>query len=269
MAALVEERIRVPTGSVQVFRAGGGDDVVYLHSASGEGAGTEFLERLADSFSVSAPMFPGFGDSEGIESIDDIEDAAFHLVDVLDALGLERPHLVGMSLGGWLAAELATRYPDRVGCLVLVNPAGLYLRGAEIKEIFGRPLDDLSRDLFADPEHPMALMMVQMEEMNRSRPAEIPFELVKPFFASLAATAKLAWNPYLHNPKLQGRLPRVRSRTLVVHGSSDGLIPRQHAETYARIVPGARLVDVEGGGHLLALEKPAELAALVDGHLAG
>lgn len=263
MATMTEERLSTAVGKVVVLRGGQGRPLVYLHSATGEGAGTPLLDQLAESFSVSAPLFPGFGDSEGIDSISDIEDAAFHVLDLLDVLGASpAPVLVGLSLGGWLAAEVATRWPERVGALVLVNPAGLHLQGAPIAEIFGRDPGELAEDLFADQSHPLAQVMHQMDELVASG-AEVPFELVKPVLQSLAATAKVGWDPYLHNPKLRKRLPRITAPTLVVHGAADRLIPRAHAEVYAAEIPGARLVDVEGAGHLLCLERPEELVRLL------
>ena len=265
---VVASKAESAIGSIELRRGGSGPVVVYLHSASGEGPGLEFLDELAVSQQVVAPMFPGFGSSEGIEAIEDMEDAVFHLLDLWDRWELRRPNVVGLSLGGWMAAELATRYPDRVGGLVLVNPAGLYIPGHPVKEIFGRPLDELAADLFADQDHPVAQVMRQMASATAAG-TEIPFELIRPVLASLAATAKLAWDPYLHNPKLAKRLPRVSSDTLVVHGDQDGLIPRAHAEAYAAGIPGARLVDVQGAGHLIPLEKAGELAKLVTEHLAG
>ena len=170
-------------------------------------------------------MFPGFGDSEGLDQIDDMEDATFHLLDLFERLDVERPILVGSSLGGWMAAELATRYPDQVSRLVLVNPAGLYLAGAEIKDIFGRGVAEMVPDLYFDQQHPMAQLMLQFAALAADRDAELPFEMVKPVFQTMAATAKLGWDPYLHNPKLRKRLRRVSAPTLVVRGAADTLIP--------------------------------------------
>lgn len=264
-ASISEERLGTAVGSVELRRGGSGPALVYLHSATGEGAGMSFLEDLAHDHAVVAPMFPGFGESEGIESIEDMEDAVFHLLDLFDRLELASPDLVGLSLGGWMAAELATRYPDRVGRMVLVNPAGLYIPGAEIKEIFGRPLDELAADLFADRAHPVARAMIELASLT-AEGHQVPFEALRPMLGALAATAKLAWDPYLHNPKLARRLPRVSAPTLVVHGVSDGIVPRAHAEAYAAAIPDARLVDVEGAAHLLPLEQPAALASLVRDH---
>jgi pimeloyl-ACP methyl ester carboxylesterase len=273
MAAVSEEKLSTQVGKVQVFRGGptgaGAESVVYLHSAQGETPGLPLLETLAESFDTVAPVFPGFGESEGIESIDDIEDAVFHLLDVFDSLGLSAPVIVGLSLGGWMAAEIATRYPERVGRLVLVNPAGLYIPGAEIKEIFGRNLDELATELFFDQAHPVAALMHQMASLSMATlSGDVPFEMLKPIIQSQAATAKLGWDPYLHNPKLQKRLYRVTAPTLVVHGEADGLIPRAHAEAYAAGIAGARLVDVPEAGHMLSLEKPDQLTALVKAFVA-
>lgn len=260
---LVEERLSTAVGKIQLRRAGHGRPVVYLHSAMGEGAGLELLEDLADSFEVLAPVFPGFGESEGLEQIDGIEDAAFHTLDVIEQLGLERPPvLVGLSLGGWMALEVATRWSDRLDGLVVVNPVGLHLDGAPIKDIFGRDPAELARDLFADANHPLVQAAQHLSGLNEQKLA-LPFELVKPLMQSMAATAKVGWDPYLHNPKLRGRLHRIRVPTLVVHGEEDRLLPRAYAETFAAEIPGARLVDVPGAGHLLALERPAELVGLV------
>lgn len=240
--------------------------LVYLHSANGEAAGMTLLEILAASGPVFAPVFPGFGSSEGIEHIDDIEDAAFHVLDVLDSLGLPEVDLVGMSLGGWMAAEVAVRWPGRVRRMVLVNAVGLYVEGCPITEIFGRKLDELAGELYADPDFPVAALMREMAAFE-SDPGAIPFDLVRPVVQAQAATAKLGWNPYLHNPKLHRRLGRITSPTLVVRATRDRIVPVEHARAYAQGIPRASLVEVDDAAHLAAIEKPVEVAGLVSAHL--
>ena len=268
--ALAEERIDTAVGKVQVWRAGAGAPILYLHSAMGEGPGLAFLEELAATNDVIAPVFPGFAESEGLDRIDDIEDAAFHVLDLLDQLGLDAVPLVGLSLGGWMAAEVATRYPERVSRLVLVNPAGLYVEGAPVTDIFGKSPAELAAVLFADQSHPVAQMMHALAERydDPAAMADIPLELLLPMVKAMSATAKLAWDPYLHNPKLGRRLHRITSPTLIVHGTEDKLFARGHAEAYAAGINGARIVDVKGAGHMLPLERPEELAALVRDFLA-
>jgi len=265
MAALASSFVSTAVGDVQVRRGGAGQPLVYLHSATGEGEGLAFLEALAEQFTVIAPMFPGFGESQGIELIDDVEDAAFHLRDLFDRLDLGAPRIVGLSLGAWLSLELLTRWPDRATDLVLINPVGLYLEGAPIKDIFGRSPGEMADDLFADQAHPVAQMMHAMDELRNDMAltSEIPFELVRPVMQTMAATARLGWDPYLHNPKLPRRLSVLTCPTLVVRGAKDTLVPAAHAEYYADHLPLARLHVIDDAAHLVPLEKPDELAATV------
>ena len=265
MTTLDTQFVPSPVGKIEVRRGGSGPALVYLHSAMGEGAGLPLLDELAAISELYAPMFPGFGESEGIEQIDDMEDAVFHLLDLFDELDLAVPAVMGLSLGAWMAVEIATRYPERVGPLVLVNPVGLYLPDAPIKDIFGRSPAELARDMFADQSHPIAQMMTAIGEF-RSDPAmtrNLTFDMIKPMAQTMAATAKLGWDPYLHDPKLPKRLHRVASPTLVVRGIQDTLVPAEHARYYSEHIEGARLVEIEGAAHLLSLEKPAELTAAV------
>jgi pimeloyl-ACP methyl ester carboxylesterase len=264
MSALEEARVDTEVGKIQLFRGGSGAPLVYLHSGGGEST-MPVLDTLADSYDVIVPVFPGFGESEGIEQIDGMDDAVFHLLDVWDRLGLHAPSVLGTSLGGWLAIELAVRYPERVGRLVVVNPVGLYLEGAPMAELFGRSPGELAHMMFADQEHPTAAAMHGMDEFTGDvgKQVEVPLELVLPMWKALGATARLGWDPYLHDPKLRKRLRRISAPTLVVRGASDGLVPAAHAETYAAEIPDARLVVVDEAAHWLPLEQPERLAALV------
>lgn len=266
MAQITTELFETNVGKVQLRRGGAGDPLVYLHSAAGEGEGLQLLNKLADAYSLYAPMFPGFAESEGIERIDSIEDAVFHLLDLFDRLDLQSPAVMGLSLGGWMAAELATRYPDRVSRLVLMNPAGLYIQGAEIKDIFSRSPADMAQDLFYDKSTPMAQVMLQLDR-TMSDPANLsnlPFEMLEPTLKAMTATARLAWNPYLHNPKLPDRLHRIKAPTLVIRGKHDTLIPEAHPRRYAELIPGARYVEIENAAHMATVERPDEVASLVE-----
>ena len=266
MADITIDLFETDVGKVQLRRGGTGDPLVYLHSAAGEGEGVIFLNELAEHYSVYAPIFPGFNESEGIEQIDDMEDVVFHLLDLFDRLKLDTPSIVGLSIGGWMAAELATRYPDRLSSLVLINPSGLYIEGDPIKDIFGRSPAEMAKDLFADQSHPVAQMMKQMDRAMSDAGSlkDIPFELIAPQLKSMAAAARIGWNPYLHNPKLRRRLHRIGVPTLIVRGESDTLIPASHARAYVDEIPGAEFVEVANAAHMVVLEHPAQLAAIVN-----
>lgn len=266
MTSLDESRLDTDVGKIQVFRGGSGTPLVYLHSAAGEST-MPMLDMLADSYDVIVPVFPGFGESEGIDQIDGMDDAVFHLLDVWERLGLVAPAVVGTSLGGWLAIELAVRYPETVGRLVAVNPVGLYLEDAPIAEMFGRSPGELAEMMFADQGHPIAAAMHAMDEFTGDvgKRVEVPIELVLPMWKALGATARLGWDPYLHDPKLRRRLGRITAPTLVVRGANDTLVPAPHAETYAAEIPDARLHVVEAAAHSLPLEQPEQLVVAVRG----
>ena len=261
MTALSAGTLDTAVGPIEVHRAGAGGPapVLYLHSAQGEGPGMAMLEELADTRQVVAPLFPGFGASEGLALIDDIEDAAFHLLDVLDRLGFAACDMVGSSLRRMDGRGAAVRWPERVRRMVLVNAVGLYVEGAPITEIFGRAPSALAADLFADRDFPLAQLMRAMDAMEAD-PSQIPFEFVRPVLQAQAATAKVGWNPYLHDPKLRGRLGRITAPTLVVHARQDGIVPRAHAQAYASAIPGAVVVELDDAAHLAVLERPVELA---------
>jgi pimeloyl-ACP methyl ester carboxylesterase len=246
--------------------------LVYLHSSGGETGDTTvalFLEALTDRFDVYAPMLPGFAGSEGLDEIDDMEDAVYHTLDVFERLGLvgvRTPHVVGLSLGGWLAAEIAWRYPTSLASMTLVNAPGIYVADHPMSELFGRKFDELAEMTFADQEYPAAAAMHLMASVSIADASAIPFDLVRPFFESMAAAAKLGWNPYFHNPKLPRRLGRVKAPTLVICGRLDGLVPNAVADAYARLIPGARLEAWDGASHMIPLEQPDRLASAVAAH---
>ena len=123
--------------------------------------------------------------------------------------------------------------------------------------------------LFADQSHPVAQMMHALAERydDPSAMAEIPLELLLPMVKAMSATAKLGWDPYLHNPKLPRRLHRITAPTLIVHGTERHALRPRPRRGVRGGDPGARIVDIEGG-HMLPLEQPAELARLVREFLA-
>jgi pimeloyl-ACP methyl ester carboxylesterase len=268
---LETERLDTAVGKIDLVHGGAGSPVVYLHSAQGEtNAESPLLQELASTFEVFAPVFPGFGESEGIEAIDDITDAMFHVVDVIERLDVAQPTLVGQSLGGWLAAEVAVFYPHLVSHLVLVNSLGLSLAEAPIPDLFRGRGDELAEMLFHDQSHPMAQMMHAMAEGIEDPVvlADIPFDVIRPTLLAMAATAKIGWDPYLHDPRLAKRLQRATMPALVVRSDDDRFVGPAHADAFVSLLPDARLVVIPDAGHLLALEQPAALAATIREFLA-
>jgi pimeloyl-ACP methyl ester carboxylesterase len=236
---------------VHLFRGGAGQPLLFLHAAGGAGTWLEFHELLAAGFDVIAPDHPGFGKSDEFPDVQAIDDLVYHYLDVLDALGLERPHVVGASFGGWIAAELAVHSPHRIGSLTLLSAAGLRLDGHPVPDIFLMPPARLAATLFHDP--PPA-----------PPPAGPPdADAILAAYRDATAMARFSWAPYLHDPKLERRLRRVSAPTLVVAPDDDQLIPVAHARRYAELIPGATFAHVADCGHAMYFEKPAAFADLV------
>jgi pimeloyl-ACP methyl ester carboxylesterase len=232
--------------------AGEGPTLLWLHDTRGN-RWTPGHDHLARYCQVVAPSLPGFDDSTTLGRLDGPEDVVFWLLDLWDALGLERPVLLGCGLGGWLAAEFAVRYPERLAALVLVNAYGLQVEGALAEDEFALTPPLLRPLVFADPTGPLALEWLPDSE---------PPERVEAALHARVAAARLAWQ-FPYHPKLRERLPRARVRALVLWGERDRLVPVAHAHAYAAGLPDARLVLLPDAAHYPYLETPDAFARAV------
>ena len=238
----------------QVTIGGEGPPLLYLHSAGGETEWMPFHERLAEKYQVILPAHPGFSLSDGLDKIDDIYDLVWHYVDLLDALQLASVPIVGFSLGAWIAAELAVMRPERVERLVLTDAAGLHVEGAPMGEMFIDDLQQLRELVFYDPA---------CDAVKLAVPLSLDDERILNWIRAREATARVGWNPYLHNPKLPQHLHRICCPTLVIWGREDKLIPLAHGEYYACNIRDAQLTVFDECGHMVPFEKPAEFDAAV------
>ncbi len=264
-----EDKISVRGTETLVRRGGDGPPLVYLHSAGNEGW-PPVLELLSAHREVIAPVAPGFPGTGGLEHVDHVSDVALHTVDVFEALGLDRPAVLGASLGGWVAAELAARYPKEVGPLLLVDAAGLWIDESPPAEIFGVTPAELADITFHDQGHPAAQMLRSFAFGFDAGGKPVgtddlpPDELILPMVQALEAAARIAWNPYLHDPKLPRLLGRVRSPTLIVWGDHDRLLDPMYARRYQELIPGSEVRFIEGCGHMPGVERPDALAEIVE-----
>src|SRR5215475_10361806 len=246
--------VSVAGKKIQLMRGGKGPPLVYFHSAGGEMEWTAYHNALAEHYSVIAAAHPGFSLSEGLDQIDSIHDLAWHYVDFFEQFDLRGVPVVGFSLGAWLAVELAILRPELIGKLVMVDAAGLHVDKAPMTEWFIDDLNKLRSLLFYDPNGPIALEVAPLQ------PNEIQLLM---FLRARESTARVGWNPYLHDPKLPQHLRRVRCPTLLIWGRHDKLIPLAHGQYYAEHIPGAKLEVFEKCGHMLPYEKTDDFVRLV------
>jgi pimeloyl-ACP methyl ester carboxylesterase len=238
-------------GKATVIRQGGeGAPFVYLHSTLDESfMWFPFFEAFAKHFRVLVPTHPGFGKSDGFDQIDTIEDMAFHYLELLDALGLEKVILGGVSLGGWIAAEFAVRWPERVERLWLADAPGLWVDNEPLGDLFRvmNDRDQLRRLLFHEPDGYIAkLVIVDNPPEDRMLSA----------YQSLTVLARLVWErPY--DPKLASRLHRIACPVLLLWGAHDRLVPPAYGEAYRKHTPQAEIKLISDCGHLPMFEQEA------------
>jgi pimeloyl-ACP methyl ester carboxylesterase len=250
------EIVSVGETRTHLIRGGRGKPLVILHPEFGAGKWFPYHERLAARFQVFAPDHPGFGKSERPDWLRDIDDIVFHYVELLDVLKLDRVFLAGTSVGGWIAAELAIARPDRIERLVLAAAAGIKVEGVDRFDVFIHPIEETLLHLFHDPSRAAQLL-----------PTTPSTEVIVQAYREAGSLARLAWNPYLFNPKLERRLRRISAPTLVIWGEDDRFLPVEHAHVFASKIPAARLHLVAGCGHLVPFEKTEEFVRQVSAFL--
>jgi pimeloyl-ACP methyl ester carboxylesterase len=165
--------------------------------------------------------------------------------------------VLGTSLGGWIAAALAAAYPERVTRLVLVGAAGLKVDGVPRYDLFLNPVEDTLRHLFHDESRAAQLL-----------PTEYGPDVIVRGYREATTLARLAWNPYLYDPKLERRLERITAPTLVLWGEQDSFLPPAYGEAYTRAIPGAALRLLPDCGHFVPYEQTAAFVDLVSEYLA-
>ena len=233
-------------------RGGSGRPLLYLHSAMGEAMWLPYMDEIAADRELHVPAHPGFLGSQGIDEIRDIEDLVYHYLAYMDGLGWKAVDVVGISLGGWIAAEIAARYPERISKLMLVSSVGIWINEHPIADLFAldsRFPERFRELLFHDTNCPAA-------QMIGSPGVELPDEMLINMMNAFAATAKVGWNPLLHDPRLEKMLPRVTAPTLCLWADHDRVVPPVYGEKFAKLIPGARLQIVHECGHLIPFEKP-------------
>jgi pimeloyl-ACP methyl ester carboxylesterase len=245
----VEEYLDFPGGRVHLLRAGAGEPLLFLHAAGGAGQWNEFLTMLATRFEVFAPDHPGFGGSDDFPEIEDVDDLVYHYLDLTEKLGLDCPHLVGGSFGGWIGAELAVLAPYSISSLTLLGAAGLRIPDHPIADLFLMTPAQLVDVLYHDRSKAAAAF-----------PADPDIDAILAGYRDATALARFTWSPFMSNPKLERRLGRICVPTLVVWAGNDRLIPVAHGHRYADLIPNARFAMVGDCGHAMYFERPQEFA---------
>ena len=246
--------VKVADVDLELFESGQGSPVLFLHGASGFDPRQPFVVPLTARHLLIAPSHPGFGKSSLPEWLDSIDDIAHIYLELLDTLGLNQVDIIGCSIGGWIAAEMATKTPERVRRLVMVGPVGVKVGSTgklDIPDIFAMPQADVNKLIFHDP----ARMTPDASKMSDDELAVV--------FRNRETLALLVWEPWMHNTKLKRRLHRVKAPALFVRGASDGLVSSDYLNAYAALLPNSRKLTIPAAGHAPHLEQPEAFASAV------
>jgi len=232
---------------VPVVRKGSGQQILILHGGDGPIDRFPFADRLAEQFEIIQPVHPGFGGSPIPEHFDNLQDLIFLYLDLIDHLGLTDAILMGFSMGGWAAAELAVINTQRFSKLVLVDSVGVKVGG---------PFDRDIADVFAIA--PAELTGISWYDPSKAPdPSDMTDDELQIFASDRIAHGLYTWEPYMHNPKLPHRLHRINIPTLLIWGENDGVVSPSYGEALRDMIPGADMVVIPNAGHSPHVEQPA------------
>jgi pimeloyl-ACP methyl ester carboxylesterase len=244
---------------VRILEAGPPDaqPIVFLHGLAGLLDEHTFLRNLAEHKHVFAAELPGYGESTGEEALEDMLDFTLHGWDLVHALQLTRPTLIGHSLGGMIAAEMAALAPAALDKLVLVDAYGLWLDEHPIPDVFAFMPFEFGENLFHDQR--------LAEQLLAGASDLADLDALRDFFVGnsrrLGTAGKMLFP--IPNRRLSKRIYRLSMPTLVAWGEQDRLIPPVYANHWQEVLPRAEVVCIPGAGHMLPYEQPEELARRV------
>ncbi len=265
-AMLGEHRAETRTiGGVQleVLSGGRGEPLVVLHDYEYFNEWQPFEAALSASHSVIVPSHPGFGASELPAHFDSIDDLAYVYLDLLRELGSRQVSLLGLGIGGWIAAEVAVRCTHYLRRLVLVDAVGIKVGGItdrDITDTFVIGPKDFLQVAWHDPA-------AGAERMKLAGLTQLDEPQLTTVLRNRQTTAILTWKPFMHNPKLRRRLARVDVPTLVLWGESDRIVTTDYGRAYAAAIPGAGFETIPAAGHYPYLEQPEAFVAAVSAFL--
>ena len=242
MSSIMVDNIRL-----ELIDRGDGRPLLFLHPGIGIEPTATVLDRLAVHFRVLAPVHPGFGRSEQPKSFDTVDDLAYFYLELLEHFNLRDTVVVGVSLGGWIAAEIAIKSTARLSHLVLANAVGIKVGDRETRDIV---------DIFSLSEREFAELAYFNPNVGIHDYKTMPDAQVLADARNREATARYAWSPYMHDPKLKSRLRRIRIPTLVLWGANDRILSEPYGRAYCAAIADARFQVVERAGHFPHLERP-------------
>ncbi len=250
-----ERTIDAAGSKLHVARAGKGAPLLLLHHDIGTLDKVGFYDTLAQSFDVIVPQYAGWGKSPRAEWMRSVRDVAVQMQAVLAELDVEKPNLLGLGFGGWVAAEMATMAPKSLAKLIVVGPMG-------IKPDEGYILDQAIVSYIDYPE-----AFVHDQKAFKAHYGDVSTDQLEAWDIAREMCFRIAWKPYMYSQTLPHLLGSVKVPSLIVWGEHDKVVPATTANQWKRALAKSTLEIVKGSGHAVEMEKPDELARLVSGFL--
>ena len=232
---------------IDLIERGKGRPLLFLHAENGIEPAMAAIEELAKSARVIAPTHPGYGRSDVPKGMRTVDDMSYFYLDFLDQLDLRDVAVVGVSLGAWIAAEIAVKSTARLSHLVMANAVGVKVSDRETRDI---------ADIFALTEKEYLDLVYCDPNVGKREYKALPDAEVLAAARAKEATARVAWNPYFHNPRLKSRLHRIRIPTLFLWGTHDRMLSEAYGRAYCAMISGARFETIERAGHFPDHEQP-------------
>jgi pimeloyl-ACP methyl ester carboxylesterase len=249
MTRFKREELTVDGVKTVVHTAGHGEPLVFFHGA-GTVDGYDFAEAWADKFKVIVPYHPGFGESGDDPTFTNIHDYIMHYLELFDALKLDRFSLVGLSLGGYLAAKFASEHGHRLKKLVLIAPAGMIDPKHPMMDIIAVPGEQIP-----------GLLVSNFDVIKKRLPEKPDLDFIGDRYREAGTVARLFWEHPV-DKRLPRYLHRIKVPTMIVWGDEDKIIPVQQTELWRKHLPHADVKIYNGAGHLVHLEKPEAIEAM-------
>jgi pimeloyl-ACP methyl ester carboxylesterase len=243
---------------IDMLERGSGRPLLFLHAENGIEPALAAIDELAKGAHVIAPTHPGYGRSDLPRGMRTVDELSYFYLDLLDQLDLNEVTVVGVSLGAWAAAEIAVKSTARLSRLVMANAVGVKVGDRETRDI---------ADIFALTEKEYIEITYADPAAGTRDYKSLPDAEVLAAARAREASARFAWNPYFHNPRLKTRLHRIRIPTLFLWGKHDRMLSEAYGRAYSEMIPGARFETIERAGHFPDHEQPKAFAERVLGFM--
>ncbi|HJU10903.1 MAG TPA: alpha/beta hydrolase [Candidatus Binataceae bacterium] len=243
-----EEKFRVGEAELSVIKGGSGKPLLIFHGELGDPGRLTWDSSLAENHTLWIPQHPGFGKSAYVDWVMDMRDLAAFYARFVREQHLVPVDVIGFSLGGWLAAEMAAQNPHQFAKMILVGATGLRPSSGEIMDMFTVTARTYLNQNVLDPHG--------NSEFNKLFGGEQTPAQFEAWEDARAETARIAWKPYMFDQAMPHLLENVVGLpTLLIWGRQDPVVPLSAGELYHQKITGSRLVIIDNCGHMPEVEK--------------